>query len=127
MFASISSTLMMKTMEQNLTFEQLPNQVRTLTLEVRELKRLLTERHDLPKSDQPEKLLTLIEAAKFLNLATSTVYGLVHRNKIPALKPSKHLYFEKAALMEYLQKGKKKSVEELEAEAASYIVTKQKK
>lgn len=117
----------MKTMEQNLTFEQLPNQVRTLTLEVRELKRLLTERRDLPKSNQPEKLLTLIEAANFLNLAPSTVYGLVHRNKIPALKPSKHLYFEKAALMEYLQMGKKRSVKELEAEAAIYLKTKQKK
>lgn len=108
-------------MEQNLTFEQLPNQVRTLTLEVRELKRLLTERHEKPNSNQTEKLLTLFEAAKFLNLAPSTVYGLVHRNKIPALKPSKHLYFEKQALIEYLHKGKKKSIKEIEEEAASYL------
>lgn len=118
---------MMKTMDQNLTFEQLPNQVRTLTLEVRELKRLLTERHENPNSNQPEKLLTLIEASKFLNLATSTVYGLVHRNKIPALKPSKHLYFEKSALLEYLQKGKKKSPQELEVEAANFLKTKRRK
>lgn len=117
----------MQTMEQNLTFDQLPNQVRVLTLEVRELKRLLTERQNQPNPNQPEKLLTLIEAAKFLNLATSTVYGLVHRNKIPALKPSKHLYFEKSTLIEYLQKGKKKTVSDYNSEATSFLKTKQKK
>lgn len=114
-------------MDKNLTFDQLPNQVRALILEVRELKRLLTESQNQPTPNQPDKLLTLIEAAKFLNLATSTVYGLVHRNKIPALKPSKHLYFEKSALIEYLQKGKKETVSDYNSEATSFLKTRLKK
>lgn len=71
--------------------------------------------------------LTVVEAAKFLSLSPSTIYGLVHEGKIPSMKPSKHLYFAKSDLLEYLKKNKRKSSQDLEAEATSYLKTKRQK
>ena len=76
---------------------------------------------------QPEKLLTIQEAAKFLNLTVPTIYSKVSKGELPVMKRSKRLYFSSSELMDYLKKGRKKSKAEIEAAAEDYLKDKYKK
>ena len=108
-------------MEQNLTFDQLPKAVTMLTKEVSELKRLLIEKQEQTPTEQPEQLLTVQEAAQFLNLTVPTIYSKVSKGELPVMKRSKRLYFSSTELMAYLKEGRKKSNAEIEAEAEAYL------
>ena len=108
-------------MEQNLTFDQLPKAVTMLTKEVSELKRLLIEKQEQPPTEQPEQLLTVQEAAQFLNLTVPTIYSKVSKGEISVMKKSKRLYFSSTDLMQYVKSGRKKSNAEIEANANAYL------
>lgn len=72
-------------------------------------------------TEQPEQLLTVQEAAQFLNLTVPTIYSKVSKGELPVMKRSKRLYFSSTELMEYLKEGRKKSNAEIEQEAESYL------
>ena len=59
------------------------------------------------------EFLTIKGAAGFLNLAIQTVYGLTSKREIPFLKKGKKLYFKKSELENWLNAGKRKSVDEI--------------
>lgn len=69
----------------------------------------------------PEQLLTIQEAAEFLNLSVPTMYSKVSKNELPVMKRSKRLYFSRTELMNYIKEGRKKSNAEIEAEAEAYL------
>ena len=75
---------------------------------------------------QPEQLLTIQEAAQFLNLTVPTIYSKVSKRELPVMKRGKRLYFSSIELMEYLKGGKRKSNAELEDEAKAYLSNKKK-
>jgi excisionase family DNA binding protein len=108
-------------MKTNLTFNDLPEAVTTLTKEVSELKRLLIEKQEQPPNQQSEQLLTIQEAGAFLNLSVPTIYSKVSKNELPYMKRSKRLYFSRTELMEYLKQGRKKSNAEISQEAEAYL------
>ena len=70
---------------------------------------------------QSEKLLTIQEAAEFLNLTVPTIYSKVSKGELPVMKRSKRLYFSRTELLEYLKQGRKKSFTEIEQEAEAYL------
>jgi len=72
-------------------------------------------------TEQPEQLLTVQEAAQFLNLTVPTIYSKVSKGELPVMKRSKRLYFSSTELMEYLKEGRKKSNAEIEQEAKAYL------
>jgi len=74
-----------------------------------------------PTSKQTEQLLTVQEAAQFLNLTVATIYSKVSKDELPVMKRSKRLYFSSTELMEYLKEGRKKSSSEIDAEAEAYL------
>lgn len=61
------------------------------------------------------------EASNFIKLTKSTVYGLVHQNKIPYIKKGKRLYFVKADLLDWINSGKQTTKSELEMKADAYL------
>ena len=73
------------------------------------------------KSEQPEQLLTVQEAAQFLNLTVPTIYSKVSKGELPVMKRSKRLYFSQNELMDYVKVVRKKSNTEIEAEAETYL------
>lgn len=77
-------------------------------------------------TEQPEKLLTVQEAAQFLNLTVPTIYSKVSKGELPVMKRSKRLYFSSTELMEYLKEGRKKSNAEIEQEAKAYLLNNKK-
>jgi excisionase family DNA binding protein len=111
-------------MTENLTFNDLPLAVKMLAHEVSELKHLLIQKQEQPTTEQPEQLLTVQEAAQFLNLTVPTIYSKVSKGELPVMKRSKRLYFSNTELMEYLKEGRKKSNVEIEQEAEAYLSNK---
>lgn len=51
------------------------------------------------------KVLTIEEAAEFLNLAKPTIYRLVSERNIPFAKKGKRLYFSTEKLTEWVESG----------------------
>jgi excisionase family DNA binding protein len=108
-------------MIENLTFEQLPYAITLLTKEVSELKELLLKKQQTATIVPVEELLTVEQAAEFLNLSVPTIYTKVSRGTLPVMKKSKRLYFSNLELMNYLKDGRKKTNEEIEQEADTYL------
>ena len=108
-------------MTENLTFNDLPQAVTMLTKEVSELKRLLIEKQEQLPTTQPEKLLTIQEAAEFLSLTVPTMYSKVSKGELPVMKRSKRLYFSSIELLKYIKDGRKKSNTEIEQEDKAYL------
>jgi excisionase family DNA binding protein len=71
----------------------------------------------------PEELLTITQAAQFLKISVSTVYGKVCKQKIPFLKNGKRIYFRKTELTEWLKAGTKAKVIDFSKETDSYLST----
>jgi len=112
-------------MQENLTFDLLPKAIQNLTNEVVELKSLLLDKQE-QKQEQSEKLLSIKEAAQFLNLSKATIYSKVSKGELPFMKRSKRLYFSSTELLDYLKEGRNKSNIEVEKEAEAYLLNNKK-
>jgi len=75
-------------------------------------------------TDQPEKLLTIHEAAEFLSLTVPTMYSKVSKGELPVMKRANRLYFSRTELLEYLKQGRKKTNAEIESGADTYLINK---
>ena len=75
-----------------------------------------------------KKLLSVQEAANFLNLAVPTVYTMTSRNEIPFLKPpgTKRIYFKKKDLIAWLEDGRRLTNKEAIAQAGRHIKQREK-
>lgn len=74
---------------------------------------------DLEKKES--KLMNVTEVAEYLNLAISSIYGLVHQRKIPSYKVGKKLYFEVSEIDAWIHSGKNKTNNEINLNATDYI------
>ena len=82
----------------------------------------LTAIESLLVATQP-KPLTLKEAAEFLDFSRSYLYRLTSQGRIPCYKPEgKRVYFDRAELVNWLNRNRIRPKEETEEKAASYIV-----
>ena len=91
----------------------------------KELEEFFSSRNQVPSSSHNvDELFTVQQAAEFLNLAEATVYGKVLRKELPVCKRGGRLYFSKSDLIEYVKGGRKKTQEEIEAQAVPYIASK---
>ena len=72
-------------------------------------------------NNQSEQLLTIQEAAKFLNLSVPTIYSKVSKGELHVMKRGKRLHFSRTELMQYIKDGRKKTNAEIEAEALTYL------
>lgn len=68
-----------------------------------------------------KELLTFDEVAELTGLSKSYLYKLTSARQIPHYKPNGRLiYFNRAEILEWMQRGKVATSEELETEAANY-------
>jgi|GEM_PF-599569 len=72
--------------------------------------------------EKPEKLLTVQQAAKLLNLTVPTIYSKVSKSELPVMKRGKRLYFSSTELIQYIKEGRKKSNAEIEVQAEAYAL-----
>ncbi|HEX7413658.1 MAG TPA: helix-turn-helix domain-containing protein [Bacteroidia bacterium] len=78
------------------------------------------------KSNIPE-ILDVKQAAEFLRLKITTLYEKTSEKTIPHFKKGNKLYFNRDELQAWVQEGKVKTNSELQGEAASYTMHKQRK
>lgn len=66
------------------------------------------------------EILDITQAADYLHLSKSTLYGLTARRGLPHFKRGKRLYFKKGELNEWMTQNKVYSQEEIEKQAEEY-------
>lgn len=69
-----------------------------------------------------DDMLSTVEVARYIKLAVSSVYGLVHHNKIPHCKKGKKLYFIKSDIDKWILEGSNKSTSNLNKLADAYLI-----
>ena len=78
-----------------------------------------------PAIPPADEVLTLTQAAELLDLKPDTVYQLVHERKIPFSKPNgRRLYFSRAELTAWVQRGRKRTATEIAADASQHLTRK---
>lgn len=102
-----------------ISFENLPKAVAHLVREIGEIKLLLQNIH-VYKSKEESIPIGIEEASRLIGKAKPTIYALVRQRKIPSCKYGKKLYFFKEELLEWILKGKKKTIQEIELEVLEY-------
>lgn len=75
---------------------------------------LINHQISTPNKEPPQKeFFNIQEASEYLNLAVPTIYSLVSRRVIPSNKRGKKLAFQVSELRTYLEKGRRKTVDEI--------------
>jgi excisionase family DNA binding protein len=104
-------------MEANeISFENLPKAVAHLVNELAEIKSLVVKGQS-PTVPQKRVPIGIEEACRIIGKAKPTVYALVRKRLLPCYKNGKKLYFFEDELLEWIAKGKKKTLSEIESEA----------
>lgn len=70
-----------------------------------------------PIKPNPDKYLTIQQAAELVNLKIGTLYQLVHKGQIPNYKRGKHLSFKETEIRQWMQASRRQTVMEVKAEA----------
>lgn len=77
-------------------------------------------------ADKEKSILTVEEAAKYLNISRGTLYKLTSANAVPFSKPTgKQLYFDKEKLDAWILSNSTTSAKEKDVRASTYITTHQ--
>jgi excisionase family DNA binding protein len=76
------------------------------------VKLALSEQHVNPKETVSD-ILDIQEAAEFLKLKVTTIYGYTSQGQIPFIKRGKKLYFEKSKLESWLKEGNRESIADI--------------
>ena len=72
-------------------------------------------------SKEEKEILTIEEAASFLNLTKQTIYQRTSNRTIPFYKKNKRLYFKRSELITWLEEGKMKTQEEFDEEMEQHL------
>jgi excisionase family DNA binding protein len=98
-----------------ISFENLPKAVAYLVNEVAEIK-FLVEKGQMPTVPPKRVPISIEEACRIIGKAKPTIYTLVRKRLLPCYKNGKKLYFFEDELLEWISKGKKKTLLEIESE-----------
>lgn len=102
-----------------ISFENLPKAIAHLVKEIAEIK-LLIQNVRVYESKEKSIPIGIEEASRLIGKAKPTIYALVRQRKIPCYKYGKKLYFFEEELLEWISKGKRKTMQEIESEAMKY-------
>lgn len=116
-----NTQVLLRIMNDQLTLEELPKSILELHHQVNSIKELVLLLTNTTKTIEQDEILTIEEAATLVRLSVPTLYGLVHRKSIPVSKKGKRLYFSRLDLLSWIAEGRKKTNEEISAEAANFL------
>ena len=108
-------------MNQNMTFDQLPQAIGRIEGQISQLRAELKE---LKQTEPENELMDVKQASDYLNLAVATIYIKVSKREIPHLKQGKKLRFLKSDLLEWVKAGRKATTKEIEANGEDFLTSK---
>lgn len=86
---------------------------------------LILEKLELHKPEiKYDDLWCIQETSEYLRLTVSTIYSKVSRREIPCVKRSGRLYFKKTELDNWLDEGRRFTLDEIDKEANDFLVRK---
>lgn len=88
----------------------------------KEIARHLQEKSNSQQSNTEDVFLTIEEVAKLISLSKYTIYGLVHKNRIPYHKKSRRLRFLKSEILDWLKSGKQDDKATLQNKVDEYLL-----
>jgi excisionase family DNA binding protein len=94
------------------------------------LKQAITEvlvDQNISRQPAVSEILDIRQAADFLKLKVTTLYEKTSQKTIPHFKKGNKLYFNRVALIEWLNSGRVKTSKEIESEALSYLIARKEK
>jgi len=97
--------------QDEITFDKLPEAVACLIKEVSQLRKLVEEKQRITISKRIP--IGIDEACEIIKKAKPTVYTLVRKRLLPYYKNGKKLYFYEDELLDWINKGKRKTIEEI--------------
>jgi len=75
-----------------------------------------------------KEVLNFNDACKYLDISAYHLYKLTSQKLVPHFCPQgKKLYFNRAELDEWLQRNRQSSTDEIEQEAANYVINNKRK
>lgn len=86
----------------NLKLEDLPEAVSEILVRLEKIEEQLNNLQPLEKEEE-EEFINVNQAANFLQIAKSTLYGKIFRGEIPCYKPGQRLYFSKQELVGWIK------------------------
>ena len=87
-----------------------------------QVRKALTEIHEVTNDPVKDELLTIEAAATLLSVTVPTVYGYVHQRAIPCMKRRGRLYFSKLELLAWVKSTRRSTVDEIKANALASLV-----
>lgn len=109
---------------KDLTFDKLPEAVAYLIEAVAEIKSLVKNKTELPEKRIP---IGIEDASQIIQKAKPTIYALVRKGLLPSYKRGKKLFFFEEELLEWIAKGKKKTILDIRAEMEADLYSKSKR
>jgi excisionase family DNA binding protein len=111
--------------KEDVTFEKLPEAIGYLIDKVESLEKVLQTKEE-QSNENADCWFNVDELIEYLSdrPAKATVYGWVSARQIPHHKGGKKLRFSKSEIDKWLLNGKRKSENELQAEALEYLTHK---
>lgn len=106
---------------KKISFDNLPQAVAHLVNELETIKSLV-EKSQRPTVKEQRVPIGIDEACKLIGKAKPTVYTLVRKRILPSYKNGKKLYFFRNELLEWIENGKRKTLEEINDDSQSYIL-----
>lgn len=97
--------------QDEITFDKRPEAVAYLINEVSQLRKLVEEKQKMTIAKRTP--VGIDEACEIIKKAKPTVYTLVRNNLLPCYKQGKKLYFYEDELLEWIVKGKKRTIQEM--------------
>ena len=110
-----------------INWENLPSQIKleVSKADLMEFAKMLIKEQPKGKKKvlppQQEDFIKLKEVCKMTGLAKQTIYGRVSRGQIPHYKKGRLLYFKRSEIREWIELGKGKTREDIDAIADDYI------
>jgi excisionase family DNA binding protein len=98
-------------------FDRLPEVIRQLFEKVELLEEMILKLQSEQQHDA--QLLTINQAAEYLNVTVAALYSMTSRRLVPFNKPGKRVYFLKSDLDQWIKSAKVKTHDELWAENKS--------
>lgn len=106
---------------KDLTFDKLPEAVAYLIEAVAEIKSLVKNKTELPEKRIP---IGIEDACRIIQKSKPTIYALVRKGLLPSYKRGKKLFFFEEELLEWIAKGKKKTILDIRAEMEADLYSK---
>jgi len=87
-----------------------------------QVRKALTEIHEVTNDPVKDELLTIEAAATLLSVTVPTVYGYVHQRAIPCMKRRGRLYFSKVEHLAWVKSARRSTVDEIKANAIASLI-----